>query len=144
MLALCWLMVGCVTNLPKASPEEINANYAAANQAYADKNYKLALFEYIKLSKNVRADAIIWFRIGNSYNRLENYNEAIAAYEKALLLDPRLSKAWHNMGIIQLKQSVNTWRQMLVYISKDDPLYKKALDISNKLLEVVDEKQTSE
>jgi tetratricopeptide (TPR) repeat protein len=133
-----------VTNLSKLPPEDINTTYTAANQAYADKNYQLALFEYLKLSESVRADAIIWFRIGNSYTRLENYNEAITAYEKALLLDPRLSKAWHNMGVIQLKQSVNTWRQMLIYISKDDPLYDKALDISNKLLEVADEKQTSE
>ena len=48
------------------------------------------------------------------------------------------------MGVIQLKQSVNTWRQMLIYISKDDPLYDKALSLSKQLLEVVDEKQVSE
>jgi tetratricopeptide (TPR) repeat protein len=142
----CWLMVGCVTNMPKPkmSADDINASYSTANQAYADKNYKLALFEYLKLSEGIGADAVIWFRIGNTYTRLENYEKGIAAYEKSVLLDPRLSKAWHNMGVIQLKQSVNTWRQMLVYISKDDPLYDKALSLSKKLLEVVDEKPTSE
>lgn len=139
ILAICWLMVGCVTNMPKMSSDEINTNYTIANKAYNDKNYKLALFEYLKLSEAVLADADIWFRIGNSYTRLENYADAIKAYEKAVLIDPRLSKAWHNMGVIQLKQSVNTWRQMLIHISEEDPLYEKALSLSKKLLEVVDE-----
>jgi tetratricopeptide (TPR) repeat protein len=143
---LCWLMVGCVTNLPKTkmSADEIKTSQTIANQAYADKNFKLALFEYLKLSEGMGQDAVIWFRIGNCYTRLEKYDEAITAYEKSVLLDPRLSKAWHNMGVIQLKQSVNTWRQMLIYISKDDPLYDKALNLSKKLLEVVDDKPTSE
>jgi tetratricopeptide (TPR) repeat protein len=132
-------MVGCVTNTHKMPSDEINTVYNAANEAYDEKNYQLALSEYLKLTKNIGADAIIWFRIGNSYNYLENYDEAVQAYEKSVSLDPRLSKAWHNMGVLQLKMSVNTWRQMLVYISKDDPLYERAIDISQKLLEVVDE-----
>lgn len=140
IITLCSLTVACVTNTPKLTSNEIKTSYLAANKAYTDKNYKLALFEYLKLSESVGADAIIWFRIGNSYTRLENYDAAVKAYEKAVLIDPRLSKAWHNMGVIQLKQSVNTWRQMLTYISKDDVLYDKALSLSKKLLEVVDEK----
>jgi len=140
IIALCGLMFGCVSNIPKMSADDINASYSTANKAYVDKKFKLALFEYLKLSESVRADAIIWFRIGNSYNHLENYDEAIKAYEKAVLLDPRLSKAWHNMGVIQLKQSVNTWRQMLIYMSKDDALYDRALSLTTKLLGVVDEK----
>ncbi|MFT6389117.1 MAG: tetratricopeptide (TPR) repeat protein [Cellvibrionaceae bacterium] len=146
IILFCWLMVGCVTNLPKPkmTADEIKTSNTIANQAYADKNYKLALFEYLKLSEAIGQDAVIWFRIGNTYARLENNDKAIDAYEKSVLLDPRLSKAWHNMGVIQLKQSVNTWRQMLVYISKDDPLYEKALNLSKKLLEVADEKPASE
>lgn len=142
--ALCWLMAGCVVNTPKLSSDGIKTSYSIANKAYADKDYNLALFEYLKLSETVQADAIIWFRIGNSYTRLERYDKAVESYEKSVLIDPRLSKAWHNMGVIQLKQSVNTWRQMLIHISKDDVLYGKALSISKKLLEVVDEKQSPE
>ncbi len=137
-------MAGCVSTAPKTDSAEVGAKYLSANKAYTDKNYELALLEYLELSETLRAVPIIWFRIGNTYTRLENYEKGIAAYEKSVLLDPRLSKAWHNMGVIQLKQSVNTWRQMLVYISKDDPLYDKALSLSKKLLEVVDEKPTSE
>jgi tetratricopeptide (TPR) repeat protein len=144
IIALCGLMAGCVTTAPKTGSAEIKARYLSANKAYTDKNYELALLEYLELSETLRAVAIIWFRIGNSYARLENFDKAIEAYEKTVLIDPRLSKAWHNMGVIQLKQSVNTWRQMLIYISKDDPLYDKALNLSKKLLEVADGKQTSE
>ena len=143
-MMLCGLMAGCVTTAPKRGTVQLEASYASANKAYTDKNYELALLEYLELSETLRAVAIIWFRIGNSYARLENFDKAIEAYEKTVLIDPRLSKAWHNMGVIQLKQSVNTWRQMLIYISKDDPLYDKALSLSKQLLEVVDEKQVSE
>ncbi len=139
---LCVLMAACGINQPKLSSDEIKTSYSIANKAYDDKNYKLALLEYLKLSETINSDAMIWFRIGNSYTRLENYEEAVKAYEKSVLIDPRLSKAWHNMGVIQLKQSVNTWRQMLTYISKDDALYDKALSLSKKLLEVVDDKQS--
>ncbi len=141
--AFCLAMIGCgtIASTAKPSPDELKSIYASANKAYSEKNYKLALFEYLKLSESITTDAVVWFRIGNSYTRLENYNKAVEAYEKAVLLDPRLSKAWHNMGVIQLKQSVNTWRQMLTYISKDDVLYDKALSLSKKLLEIADDKQ---
>lgn len=141
--AFCLTMIGCgtIASTAKPSPDELKSIYASANKAYSEKNYKLALFEYLKLSESITTDAVVWFRIGNSYTRLENYNKAVEAYEKAVLLDPRLSKAWHNMGVIQLKQSVNTWRQMLTYISKDDVLYDKALSLSKKLLEIADDKQ---
>jgi len=138
----CLAMMGCgaIASTKKPAPNEVKIIYASADKAYGEKNYKLALFEYLKLSETITTDAIIWFRIGNSYTRLENYNKAVEAYEKAVLLDPRLSKAWHNMGVIQLKQSVNTWRQMLTHISKDDVLYDKALNLSKKLLEIADDK----
>jgi len=144
IIILCGLMTGCVTTATEMGSAELEASYASANKAYTDKNYELALLEYLELSKALRAVDVIWFRVGNSYARLENFDEAIEAYEKTVLINPRLSKAWHNMGVIQLKQSVNTWRQMLIYISKDDPLYDKALSLSKQLLEVVDEKQALE
>jgi tetratricopeptide (TPR) repeat protein len=137
-------MAGCVSTAPKTDSAEVGAKYLSANKAYTDKNYELALLEYLELSETLRAVPIIWFRIGNSYARLENFDKAIEAYEKTVLIDPRSSKAWYNMGVIQLKQSVNTWRQMLIYVSKDDLLYERALNLSKKLLEAVDEKPTSE
>jgi tetratricopeptide (TPR) repeat protein len=144
LVTSCLLMIGCVTTPLETTLEKIQVSYMSANKAYSDKNYELALLEYLKVSEKMDADAVVWFRIGNSYNWLESYDQAIKAYEKSLLLDPRLSKAWHNMGMLQLKQSVNSWQQMLLYISKSDPLYDKALGISKKLLEVTDAKNSSE
>jgi tetratricopeptide (TPR) repeat protein len=35
-----------------------------------------------------------WFAIGRAHETKEEYEEAIAAYEQAIKLDPKLAKAW--------------------------------------------------
>ena len=79
----------------------------------------------------------MWLRTGNTHARLNQPQDAIRCYREALKNDPRLAKAWHNMGIIQLRQAANTFTRMVQHIGPDDPLYPRAIGMSEATLEVL-------
>ena len=108
-----------------------------AHQAYLNEEYELAVQYYLDVQKYLDKDPFIWFRLGNSYSYLKQPDRAIEAYRQAVFFDPSMSKAWHNMGIMQLRQSANTWTQMLVHTQESDPLYEKAERYSRDTLEVL-------
>lgn len=108
-----------------------------AEAAYQDRNYAKAETLYQQLADGVSKDAFIWFRLGNVRARLNRPAEAIAAYEKAVLLDPSLSKAWHNMGLLQLRQSANSFTQMAQLTRPEDPLAPRALKLSEGTLKLL-------
>lgn len=139
----CLVQVGCSGITPKT--EEIGAPTLnklsefkqRADVAYGSEKYTEALRYYMALEDLVANDPQIYFKLGNTYSRLHQPEQAVTAYKKALLLNPRMSKAWHNMGVIQLRQSANTWVQMVSEISPDDPLLDKAEFYSREILRVL-------
>ncbi|HKJ61299.1 MAG TPA: tetratricopeptide repeat protein [Hyphomicrobiales bacterium] len=108
-----------------------------AAEAYADDRYAEALPLYQELNREIPNDAQLWLRTGNTYARLNQPQDAIRCYRAALKDDPRLAKAWHNMGIIQLRQAANTFTRMVEFIDPGDPLYQRAIDMSEATLEVL-------
>ena len=40
-----------------------------------------------------------WFNEGNTLENLKRYDEALAAYEQAIRLDPNYASAYHNKGV---------------------------------------------
>jgi Flp pilus assembly protein TadD len=82
---------------------------SAAGQADADKGVQLyqqrsfkQSIEYLEkgLAAGVDADmeSDLWTILGNAYDELDQYTEAIAAHKKALSVDPRSYIAWTNLG----------------------------------------------
>ena len=61
----------------------------------------------------------------------------MAAYRETVIRDPAHAKAWHNMGVIQLRQTANSFKEMQLHVDPEDPLYengKATLDGINALL----------
>ena len=78
----------------------LRRNSTAANnlgQCYVDKKqYALAL-PYFQLSIALKpGDPQTWFNMGNAYDSLGNYNEAVRDYSMALQHDKNLFKAYNN------------------------------------------------
>lgn len=111
-----------------------------AEQHYEAKDYAKALPLYERLVKGAPKDALSWFQLGNVQARLKLNNEAIKSYEQAVQLDPNLSKAWHNMGFLQLQQSANSFTQMAQLTREDDPLSDRAMKMSQGTLALLDKK----
>ena len=63
---------------------------------YLEQDFASALAEFAKLDT-----AEGWFNRGNALAHLERYEEAVAAYEKALELQPDFPRAEANLGYLQ-------------------------------------------
>ena len=141
LLLIMMVLNGCATQETKKPVlNDLKAQQARAHQAYMDGNYELAINRYQELQTVLDKDPYIWFRLGNSYSHLKQPDKAIQAYRKAVFIDPMMSKAWHNMGVMQLRQSANTWTQMLVHTQQSDPLYEKAERFSRDTLKALNYK----
>ena len=122
---------------PAPDPSNIIEVQKKANEAYKKEDWQTAEKEYKYLSQNIKGDAEPWFRLGNVYARTNQLDAAIGAYREALVRDSKNSKAWHNLGIIQLRQATNTFIEMLRYIKEDDPLHNRAKYMVNSISDLM-------
>lgn len=140
---MLFLFSGCA-QLPKLEKDEpyslkqFNQDQASAAQAYANKDYEQALFLNKRIYKHVKDDARVVFRLANTYSRLNLNQKAVEHYRLALSLDPKLSKAWFNMAMVQLKENIGTWSEMVNQVPDSDPLNAKAKYMAHGLLDYVD------
>lgn len=109
-----------------------------AYQAYQQGDWQAAEKAYVALTRQVPQEAEPWFRLGNVYAHLEQPGQAVAAYQEALVRDPGHGKAWHNMGIVQLRQAMNSFLHLQNATEAGDPLNARAqtmLDTVTRILE---------
>jgi len=145
IIVLSFALYGCQTDqvfvkadtAPKTSLMDIRNS---AITAYQKQDYAVALPLYKTLTAEVSSDPELWFHLGNIYARLQQPNLAVSAYQSTLKLNPKHIKAWHNMGVVQLRLSANTFTQMLQNTAPNDPLYRRAESISIGLLELLGKK----
>lgn len=139
LLLASLLLGGCDTSMLKLSGSEnaaAKSEQASAelrNEAdgyYQQKNFAAALPLYQQLNDAFPEDAQLWLRTGNSLARMNRYDEAIDSYRKAVAADPQLAIAWHNMGVLQLRQTARTFNRMAGSISNEDPLHPLAVKMS--------------
>ncbi len=145
VIMVCSLFLSaCSLTLPKRTAQtevlgvgQYKLSLEKADAHYAKKNYNQALTAYLKLNEKAPKDTQVLFRIANIYTHLENPTSAVAFYEKALKQDITLSKAWYNMGVVQMKEAASTWSDMQKYVDHDDPLYKASAHFSHGMLELI-------
>jgi tetratricopeptide (TPR) repeat protein len=78
---------------------------AQARQAYVDGDLATAERDYRRLVEAVPQEAIYRFRLGNVEARRGHPQAAIKAYRAALLRNPGMARAWHNLGVVRLRQA---------------------------------------
>lgn len=124
-LTLLLLLVACGSTARKAggrAADDMQATAARAEQSYANAEWAAAADAYAVLVKDMPQDTNLWFRYANALARSEQPDKAVSAYAEVLARDPRFSKAWFNMGIVQLRQAANSFSRMNANIGADDPL----------------------
>jgi len=95
-------------------------------QAYQNGDWAEAEQSYRALTRQVPQEADPWFRLGNIYARQEKPAAAVAAYQEALVRQPKNGKAWHNMGVVQLRQAMNSFSNLEQATEPGDPLHARA------------------
>jgi tetratricopeptide (TPR) repeat protein len=78
-----------------------DAQFAKANQEYADRNFKEAIDGYDQLVRSGQWSANLFYDLGNAYFRAGDFGHAILNYERALALDRHHPEADANLRIVR-------------------------------------------
>jgi tetratricopeptide (TPR) repeat protein len=78
---------------------ESNAEFAKANQEYAEGHFKEAIASYEALVRAGQWSANLFYDLGNAYFRTRDFGRAILNYERALALDQHHPEATANLQI---------------------------------------------
>lgn len=54
--------------------------------------------------------------MGNSYRKLKNYEDAVASYQKAVAINPKIANSWKYLGIICI--FINEWNTSVDCLEK--------------------------
>lgn len=88
------------------------AEYTQANAAYTAQRYNEAVQQYEAIMAQGAADAPLFYNLGNAYFRQGQLAPAIANYERALQLDPRMREAEANLKYALAATSRNLARPL--------------------------------
>lgn len=127
ILLLSFVLGGCVA-------KNLTADREQAFLAYKQGDFENASQQLELLVQEVPKDPELWFKLGNSYARAQYPQKAIEAYQNALLRDPGLSKAWYNMGIIQMQAALKTFIDMENYTENTEPVHLRGKKMREGLL----------
>lgn len=110
-----------------------------AEQAYTQGDWLDAEKEYLALTRTVPTESEPWFRLGNIYAHLNRPEQALAAYKEALIRDPKNGKAWHNTGIVQLRQATSSFLALQQVTEADDPLHQRAQKMVESVMQLLEQ-----
>jgi len=108
---------------PAFSPEQ---QLERGVKAYFDGQYSLAEKDLLEVTRRVPNDGMAWFRLGNLYMRQNQLDRAADAYQKALVRQSGLDKAWHNLGVVQLMLAQRHFQQLRTRLPATSPLQERA------------------
>jgi len=116
--------------MPEKEVDLVGLNREAQLAAESGETAKAEVL-YRSLVKRMPNDASTWLRLGNLYARNNKPDEAVGAYQRALIANNAESRAWYNLGVVRLRQA---WAAMLqVQVQLDDAteptLRKQAEDV---------------
>jgi len=104
------------------APAYFNKANSLANQG----RYKEAIHCYEETFKLEKPEAITYCYIGECYEKLKNFDQALINYNRAIAIDPNLSDAWMGMGIVLDQQDKLT--EGIHYLKKAVELSKENAD----------------
>src|ERR671925_1227579 len=82
-----------------SSLAQTDADFAKANQEYAQGHFKEAISGYEALVRTGQWNANLFYDLGNTYFRTRDFGRAILNYERALVLDQHHPEATANLQI---------------------------------------------
>jgi len=105
------------------------------DQAYREARLDDAEAVYLKVLDKHPTLGGVWFRMGNIYLRQMQYDAAIHSYEQAIRFEPADSRAWYNLSLVRLKQSLQTLEYAASRLPVDDPGRQRILALHQQLVD---------
>lgn len=140
ILILVAALSGCVSGAKQIGSKlpDITSSYSLenkmleANNAYNEGRLVNAERLYLNIVAEHRSLTDAWFKLGNIYYRSGRYKAAINAYETVLKYDPEFQRAWYNMALTRISQSVETLDLALANLPVDSPLSLRAQNLKQR------------
>lgn len=127
------LLAGCTTSPPRETAEQRLTNVLRtqrdADAAYRSGDMGHASVLYLQLTKVVPREAEYWYMLGNTYVRLQAPDQAVEAYQRAIARNPKHTRAWHNLGVVRMRQALAAFVSSASTAKADDPMH----DVSKRL-----------
>jgi tetratricopeptide (TPR) repeat protein len=86
----------------RLAPDLPQARLAMGRVHYAERDYARALEELTFAVEGMPGSAELWSNVGFTQRRLGNWDQALAAFEKATILDPRDATLFFDLGGLSL------------------------------------------
>lgn len=136
-LLLSVILAGCATTKPSTRrlADVINTQ-DQADAAYHANDMQHAAALYLQLTKMVPQEADYWYMLGNAYVRTQEPDKAVQAYEQAIARNPNHTRAWHNLGIVRMRQAMAAFVSSASTAKPDDPMYRVSNDLANELARI--------
>jgi serine/threonine protein kinase/tetratricopeptide (TPR) repeat protein len=107
------------------NPADYAPQVAEAKQLYQSGKYQEAADVYEKLLQKHSSDANLHFLMGAAKRKLFKNDEAFREYQKAVELDPKLDKAWQQLGFLYVErmdyQNAENALQRATQLAPGDP-----------------------
>jgi tetratricopeptide (TPR) repeat protein len=123
-LLLLALLGGC-TLLPNEQQGNIYDLRREAQLAYGASEDDRAEKLLVSLSRAAPNDPETWFYLGNLYARTNRPDKATEAYQRALMINSNDPRAWHNLGVVKLREAWAAFIQAFNSSAPDNPLHAK-------------------
>jgi len=134
---LSTLLAGCGSVLPVNTPatrlSAVINTQEQAQSAYAANDLPRATTLYLQLTKMVPREADYWYMLGNVYVRAQDPDRAVLAYQQAIARDASHTRAWHNLGIVRMRQATAAFEASASTAKPTDPLH----DVSARLADAL-------
>src|SRR5438132_13899498 len=94
-----YIIVLCCALFASAAFAQSDAEFAKANQEYAQGHFKEAIYGYEALVRAGQWSANLFYDLGNAYFRVGDFGHAVLNYERALALERHHPEAIANLQI---------------------------------------------
>lgn len=108
-----------------------------AESAYRSGDDESAAQLYRVLVESTPNESPYWYRLANTLVRVGNYNDAALAYQRTLVLDPKNARAWHNLGIVRLRQAQQSFAQGVENSPAGAAVFEESLRLSSAVFSLV-------
>ena len=137
---LCVLFAGC-TALDgmlgtTSGADDLIRMHREAQAAFDSGENARAEILYKGLARAAPNDPEVWLRLGNLYARTDNPDQAVDAYLKSLVLNGTDPRAWHNLGVVRLRQAWASLLRAHNISTPKDPVNQLSADMIRSLEQV--------
>ncbi len=129
------LVAGCASapSAPASKLANVIGQEQAADKAYMAGDMQSSITLYRELTREVPQESDYWYRLGNAYARLQLPDEAVNAYQEAIKRNAAHARAWHNLGVVRLRQAQAALITSANSAAKDDPVREESRQLADQL-----------